>query len=123
MPVNQCITGPISNIDDERSAEPATLPNLQSLLTRAVNNASDDEGWIPLATLGNYLRTASPTFDPRLYGFPRLLPLVEAQAYLTTTGTGGGTRVGLKGKVPDEPPAKKAAPKKKATTKKAAPSK
>lgn len=84
---------------------------------------SDDEGWIPLATLGNYLRTASPTFDPRLYGFPRLLPLVEAQAYLTTTGTGGGTRVGLKGKVPDEPPAKKAAPKKKATTKKAAPSK
>lgn len=109
--------------EDERTAEPATLPNLQSLLTRAVNNASDDDGWIPLGTLSNYLRTASPTFDPRLYGFPRLLPLIEAQAYLTTTGTGNGTRVGLKGRVPDEPPAKKAAPKKKPAAKKAAPKK
>lgn len=108
--------------DAEPSAEPATLPNLQSLLTRGINNASDDDGWIPLGTLSNYLRTASPTFDPRLYGFPRLLPLIEAQAYLTTTGTGNSTRVGLKGRVPDEP-ATKATPKKKAAAKKAAPKK
>ncbi|WP_036519200.1 NYN domain-containing protein [Nocardioides sp. J54] len=85
---------------DAEAAEDPPLPNLQSLLVRGVNNASGDDGWVDLGALGNYLRTASPSFDPRHYGFPRLLPLVESQPYLTTESTGTGVRVGVKGQVP-----------------------
>lgn len=108
--------------EPEPTAEATTppLPNLQSLLTRGVNNASDDDGWVSLGSLGNYLRTANPAFDARLYGFPRLLPLVEAQAYLTTEGSGSGVRVGVKGKVPAAPAAAAAAPAAKKTAKKTA---
>ena len=82
--------------DDEASTP---LPNLQSLLSRAVNATSDDDGWAHLSAIGSYLRSADSSFDPRLFGFPRLAALVEAQPYLTTTGSGSGVRVGLKGQV------------------------
>lgn len=80
------------------TVEPPALPNLQSLLTRGVNNASDDDGWVSLATFGNYLRTTYPAFDPRSYGFAKLLDLVQAQAFLTTEGNGNAMRVSVKGR-------------------------
>ncbi|GAA3686436.1 NYN domain-containing protein [Nocardioides ginsengisoli] len=95
---------------DEAPEEPTTpLPNLQSLLTRAVNATSDDDGWAHLGAIGSYLRSLDSSFDPRLYGSPKLAALVEAQPYLTTSGGGSsGVRVGLKGKTT----ARKAATKK-----------
>ncbi|GAA1527531.1 NYN domain-containing protein [Nocardioides humi] len=82
----------------EEGAEPAApLPNLQSLLSRAVNATSDDDGWSHLSAIGKYLRSADSSFDPRLYGAAKLATLVEGQAYLTTTGSGSGVKVGLKG--------------------------
>ncbi|MEV5001439.1 NYN domain-containing protein [Nocardioides sp. LML1-1-1.1] len=105
--------------EDERTAEPATLPNLQSLLTRAVNNASDDDGWVGLPTLGTYLRTAYPAFDPRAYGFAKLIDLVQAQGFLSTEGAGNSLRVSVKGRASTKnAAAKKVAPKKKAAPKK-----
>lgn len=96
------------------------LPNLQSLLVRGINNASDEDGWVNLGALGNYLRTASPSFDPRLYGFPKLLSLVESQPYLTVTGSGSGTKVSQKGKATVAKAVATKAPTKRTTTKKAA---
>jgi uncharacterized protein (TIGR00288 family) len=97
--------------EDEAAEEPTTpLPNLQSLLTRAVNATSDDDGWAHLSAIGSYLRSLDSSFDPRLYGSPKLAALVEAQPYLTTSGSGSGVLVGLKGKTA----AKKAAARKKA---------
>ncbi|MBS4751715.1 NYN domain-containing protein [Nocardioides sp. zg-ZUI104] len=106
--------------EQEADAAPV-LPNLQSLLTRGINNASDEEGWVSVSALGNYLRTANPSFDPRLYGHPKLLALVEAQPYLVTSGTGSSAMLGLKGKVPAKrTTARKTAAKKTATEKTAA---
>ncbi|MCX6400845.1 MAG: NYN domain-containing protein [Propionibacteriales bacterium] len=102
----------------ENPDETPAPPNLQSLLTRGINNASDEDGWVSLSGLGNYLRTANASFDPRLYGFTKLLELVQAQGFLTTTGSGSGVRVGVKGKVPaKKAPARKAAAKKTAQSK------
>jgi hypothetical protein len=92
---------------DPESGEPQ-LPNLQSLLTRAVNATSpDDGGAVPLSALGSYLRSSHPGFDPRLYGFAKLSDLVRAQRYLTVTGTGSAVQVHAKSKAP----ARKATPK------------
>lgn len=84
----------------EHGDDEAPLPNLQSLLTRAVNTTSGDDGWTSLSAIGNYLRKASSSFDSRLYGFPKLLTLVEAQPYLTVKGSGSGVQVSIKGQQP-----------------------
>ena len=80
----------------EASPDAVELPNLQSILTKAVNRAADDDGTANLGAIGTQLRAANASFDPRLYGFDRLIALVRAQPYLTTTGTGSATRVSVK---------------------------
>ena len=112
--------------EPDDSSEP---PNLQSLLVRAINTASDEDGWVSISGLGSYLRTSSASFDPRVYGATKLLDLARSQPYLTTTGTGSSTRVGVKGQATaKKAPAKKAAKKvtekspKKAAGRKAQPS-
>ncbi|TYL51364.1 NYN domain-containing protein [Nocardioides sp. BGMRC 2183] len=98
-----------SGEDDE-----APLPNLESLLARAINKQSADDGWAYVGALGQYLRSANSSFDPRLYGFSKLTDLIQAQPYLVTQGSGGEVQVSLKGKAqpkkaPTKAPAKKAA--------------
>ncbi|WP_435771619.1 NYN domain-containing protein [Nocardioides sp. SYSU DS0651] len=98
----------------EEPASGQELPNLQSLLTRAVNTTSQDDGWAHLSAIGSYLRSVSSSFDSRLYGYPKLLAMVEAQPYLTVANDGNGVLVRLKG---GKAPAKKAAAKKTAAKK------
>ena len=106
---------------DEQSADPtseeAPVPNLQSLLTKAINSASQDDGTVSISGLGNYLRSVSTSFDPRLYGHSKLSALVQAQPFLTVTGTGSGMQVGLKSRAPAKKSSAKRAPAKKAAKK------
>lgn len=112
-----------SRPSDEPESEEAQLPNLQSLLTRAVNAISQDEGAVSLSALGSYLRSSHPAFDPRLYGFAKLTDLVRAQPYLTITGTGRTVQVRAKSKAPTKKTAGKKAAANKAAASKAAPTK
>lgn len=108
--------GPDDRGDDAATAgDTPELPNLQSLLTKGVNNASGDDGWVTLSALGTYLRTTYPAFDPRSYGSPKLIDLVQTQAFLETVGTGNALRARVKGRSP----AKKAAARKPAAKKSA----
>ena len=79
------------------SPDAADLPNLQSILTKAINRAAGDDGSANLGAIGSQLRAANASFDPRLYKFDRLITLVRAQPYVTVTGTGSAIRVALKG--------------------------
>ncbi|MBA0053941.1 NYN domain-containing protein [Streptomyces sp. AJS327] len=51
---------------------------LLSLLRNVVEETSGDDGWAHLGNVGNLVRKRQPDFDPRSYGFPKLMPLVEA---------------------------------------------
>ncbi|TIC85888.1 NYN domain-containing protein [Nocardioides sp. GY 10113] len=97
--------------------EDPPLPNLQSLLTRAVNKQSQDDGWADLGAIGQYLRSANSSFDPRLYGFAKLVDLVEGQPYLVTEKSGNGVQVRLKGGAPKKAPARRSTAKKSAAKK------
>lgn len=93
-------------------SDEADLPNLKSLLTRALTAISQDDGPVSLSALGNQLRSLYPAFDPRLWDFKRLSDLVRAQEYLAVTGSGGGVQVRAKLKStkkasPRKAPAKK----------------
>lgn len=64
--------------------KPATATQLKgdaalvSLLRNAVEAASDDDGWAPLAAVGNIITNQRPDFDSRSYGYSKLSDLIKA---------------------------------------------
>ncbi len=58
---------PLSRIDAE----------IVRLIAESVSDLADENGWTFLGSLGNYILKNKPDFDPRLYGFPKLLPLIK----------------------------------------------
>jgi uncharacterized LabA/DUF88 family protein len=51
---------------------------LMSLLRNAAEAASDDDGWAPLAAIGNIITNQRPDFDSRSYGYGKLSDLIMA---------------------------------------------
>jgi uncharacterized LabA/DUF88 family protein len=47
------------------------------LVRRAIEDASDDAGWVHLSVVGSYLTKVRPDFDPRLYGHKKLSDLLR----------------------------------------------
>ncbi|MFF0293226.1 NYN domain-containing protein [Kitasatospora sp. NPDC004615] len=59
--------------------EPGQLDGaMAALLHSVLESASGDDGWAHLGEVGNQIRKRKPDFDPRTYGFPKLMPLLEA---------------------------------------------
>ncbi|WP_300359326.1 NYN domain-containing protein [Fluviicola sp.] len=64
--------------------ESAPLPmnkvdvNLVNLLKESVSDLADETGWTFLGELGNFLQKKKRDFDPRNYGFQKLLPLIKS---------------------------------------------
>jgi hypothetical protein len=51
---------------------------LVNRLRNALEAASDDDGWAPLASVGQILTNQSPDFDSRTYGYAKLSDLMAA---------------------------------------------
>jgi NYN domain-containing protein/OST-HTH/LOTUS domain-containing protein len=49
------------------------------LIRQAIEEASDDQGWAFLGSVGSYLNKIQPDFDPRLYGHKKLSDLLKHQ--------------------------------------------
>ncbi|HSC83493.1 MAG TPA: NYN domain-containing protein [Pseudomonas sp.] len=49
------------------------------LITKVIEDISDEEGWAAMAALGENLRKLKSDFDPRLYGFKKLTDLIKAR--------------------------------------------
>lgn len=58
---------PISKVDAETIR----------IITESVNDLADENGWTFLGSLGNHILKKKPEFDPRNYGFQKLLPLIK----------------------------------------------
>ncbi len=52
--------------------------SLASLITTSINDITDENGWTFLGELGSLLLKKRPDFDPRNYGFAKLLPLIKS---------------------------------------------
>ena len=71
--------------------KPATAAELKadsglvSLLRNAVEGASDDDGWAPLASIGNIITNRYTDFDSRSYGYGKLSDLIKATSLFTIT--------------------------------------
>ena len=49
-----------------------------NLLMQSVMDLADEDGWAPLSTLGHFILKRKPDFDPRNYGFAKLLSLIRS---------------------------------------------
>jgi uncharacterized LabA/DUF88 family protein len=59
---------PIEKIDND----------LIKLIADSITDLADEEGWVFLGDLGNLILKKQPDFDPRNYGFKKLVPLIKS---------------------------------------------
>ena len=69
-------------IPAEAAASVAAQDPLQPLLAAAVNAGAREDRWAALSAVGSLVMKASPSFDPRNFGFQKLGELVRGQPYL-----------------------------------------
>lgn len=62
------VTEPLSKID----------PELIKLITDSIDDLADEDGWTFLGDLGNLMLKKKPDFDPRNYGYPKMLSLIRS---------------------------------------------
>jgi uncharacterized LabA/DUF88 family protein/Fe-S-cluster formation regulator IscX/YfhJ len=53
-------------------------PETIKLFSVSINDLADENGWTFLGDLGNLMLKKKPDFDPRNYGFQKLLPLIRS---------------------------------------------
>jgi uncharacterized LabA/DUF88 family protein/Fe-S-cluster formation regulator IscX/YfhJ len=53
-------------------------PFIIKLCTDSISDLADENGWAFLGDLGNLMLKKKPDFDPRNYGFPKMLPLIRS---------------------------------------------
>jgi len=112
-------TGPTRKTTNELRGD----ARLVKLLREGIDAASDDDGLANLGGVGSYIAKQAPDFDPRNWGYAKLVDLVTAiELFEVKRSAGQGVQVREK---PKAQPAKKAGAKKagvkKAGVKKAAP--
>ncbi len=53
-------------------------PKMTKLIIDSIADLADEDGWTFLGELGNLLLKKKPDFDPRNYGFQKMLPLIRS---------------------------------------------
>ncbi len=73
-------TKPKAKTKSEKQSDPLNkIDNaLIKLLTDSVSDLADESGWTFLGELGSFILKKKPDFDPRNYGFPKLLLLIRS---------------------------------------------
>lgn len=75
---------PLKENTNKQSAKKENAPlnkvdgALIKLLKNSVIDLADDTGWTFLGELGSFILKNKPDFDPRNYGFQKLLPLIKS---------------------------------------------
>lgn len=58
--------------------EPFQIPlSVKKLVIKSTNDLTDEDGWVFLSTLGNHIIKKQPSFDPRNYGFRKLVDIIR----------------------------------------------
>lgn len=52
--------------------------DLIDLISDSIDDIADENGWAFLGDLGNFLLKKQPNFDPRNYGYNKLVPLIKS---------------------------------------------
>jgi uncharacterized LabA/DUF88 family protein len=58
-------------------AQAGINPSLKNLVISSINDLAEEDGWVFLSSLGNHIIKKEPSFDPRNYGFKKLLDIIK----------------------------------------------
>ena len=64
--------------EKEKSSIDTIGSNVVRFIRQTVNDVADDNGWASLAEIGSMINKKKPDFDPRIYGFSKLTPLIKS---------------------------------------------
>jgi uncharacterized LabA/DUF88 family protein len=53
-------------------------PELIKLISDSINDIAEEDGWVFLGVLGNLILKKQPDFDPRNYGYKKLVDLIKS---------------------------------------------
>jgi len=62
---------------DEKSVK-ASKTELIEMIKSIIKENSDDDGWVFMGEIGNYISKRMPEFDTRNYGYQKLTPLISS---------------------------------------------
>lgn len=64
--------------------------NLIKLISDSINDLAEEDGWVYLGVLGNLILKKKPDFDPRNYGYKKLIDLIKKikEIEIDARGTG-----------------------------------
>jgi hypothetical protein len=71
------LQGPAVENNDEKSVK-ASKTELIDMITSIIKENSDDDGWVFMGEIGNYISKRMPEFDTRNYGYQKLTPLISS---------------------------------------------
>src|SRR5690606_11291464 len=67
--------------DERKNSKKKTLRKIDKslirLLSTSISDLGDEDGWTFLGDLGNFVLKKHPDFDPRNYGYPKMLALIK----------------------------------------------
>lgn len=68
-------------------AEITSITRIKRAILAIVDEAADEDEWVPIAEIGNRLAKRFPEFDVRNYGFKKLTPFVKSLGILEVQST------------------------------------
>ena len=68
---------PQKNIPTQNTISKADK-ELKKVISDSINDLADEDGWAFLGDLGNLILKKQPDFDPRNFGFKKLVPLIKS---------------------------------------------
>ncbi|HSN62063.1 MAG TPA: OST-HTH/LOTUS domain-containing protein, partial [Ferruginibacter sp.] len=57
--------------------QPGVNVLLKKLIISSINDLAEEHGWVFLSTIGKHIIKKEPSFDPRNYGFKKLLDIIK----------------------------------------------
>jgi uncharacterized LabA/DUF88 family protein len=62
---------------NDNDSNPSLNQMLKKLVVNSINDLAEEDGWVFLSTLGNHIIKKEPSFDPRNYGFKKLVDIIR----------------------------------------------
>ena len=75
----------------KKNVEHSTVNHpLKKLIIKSINDLTEDDEWVFLSTLGNHIIKKEPSFDPRNYGFKKLVDIIRTITEIAIEERAGG---------------------------------
>lgn len=63
---------------NEENEQQAQIRKVKRLISTSITDIADENGWAFLGDVGNLILKKQPDFDPRIFGFSKLTPLIKS---------------------------------------------